>query len=903
STHLGPAIGKELPSRYGPNHPLFYLYPFLVIVLPNIFFTSALFHGLVAVLRNVKVIYFGGVVLFLFYFMALFFLNNTTNARVIAIADPFALNGVRAQMMSANYIQQNTSLLLFRGPLVVNRILWPGLSLLVVLVTYFRFNFETFFAGRGDRARPDEPGARSQTALQKPTLSFTGDYNRRTLASLVRLELLNIIRDNYFWVIIGVGSFFLGFVFWLGMQNYGVHDAPRTVMMLAIFDDAFPFLIFFVIMFYTGETLHRDRITRYSFINDSLPPPNWVLNGSKLIPILILSTVLAFMPVVVGIGVQLLKGYPHLNLAAWSDAVFYLVLPKFLAGAVLCYLVQVLFNNKFVGYAIVVPLWVGMFFLDSTGNYDYHLLLYSFTPNTGISDMDGIGHMKGPISWFDVYWMLCAGLLVIVAALLYNRGLNSSLKERWQLVPERFNRATRRWTIGLAALFLGVGAYIYYNVSYVNEWLTKGEQRERAVMYERSLKKYQKLPLPKMVQLTEWVDLFPGEQAQRVHALITLVNRNRQPIKEMLLDGDALTGYSISLQGKPLPFSSPLRYPRGAYSWFRPAWDTAPFRLYEFPAPLAPGDSMVLDLRSVVEHKGFQNGFFAGNMLDNGTIFTGGLPGLGYDDDDELSSPYERQEAGLPPKADEEIAQDDPVERNNLRSGAGEDLVRLDLTVSVPGDQTALSPGNLVRQWQSGGRNYFHYMLDKPGLYGPFVLVSARYAVSRASVMLDHDVDISIYYDPRHGENLGRFMAAYKEGLAYFSKAYGDYPFRHFVLAESSNYGPRTMSLESMNAVGEPGYWNAHFTDPGQPDFIYHLASYMLAQQWWRYRVAPNNTAGSLVISEGLANYDALVMDEKHAGAAGVRPFLDNEIFIHNLIRRRETDPEKPLVKAKYGWM
>ncbi|HEV2353907.1 MAG TPA: hypothetical protein VGR89_06680, partial [Puia sp.] len=770
----------------------------------------------------------------------------------------------------ANYIEQNGSLLLFRGPLIANRILWPGLSLLVLVVTYLRFRFETFFAGRRDKARADEPGAKSHVGLKKPALNFTGEYNRRTLASLVRLELLNIIRDNYFWVIIGIGSFFLGFVFWMGMQDYGVHDAPRTVMLLAIFDDAFPFFIFFIIMFYTGETIHRDRITRYSFINDSLPPPNWVLNGSKLIPVLVLSTLLAFMPVAVGIFVQILKGYPHLNLAAWFDAVFYMVLPKFLAGAVLCYLFQVLFNNKFVAYAIVVPLWVGMYFLDSTGNYNYHLLLYSFTPNTGISDMDGMGHMKWPISWFDLYWTLCAGLLVIVAALLYDRGLNSSLKERWQLIPERFNRLTRRWTTALAVLFLGAGSYIYYNVSYLNEWLTKGEQRQRAVVYERTLKKYQKLPLPKMVRLTEWVDFYPKKKEQLVHAILTIVNRNREPIREILLDGDALTDYSITADGQPVPFSSPLLYPRGSYSWFRPALDTAPFRLYRLPTPLAPADSLVLDFRTSVVHKGFPNGFFGGQMLENGSIFTGGLPGLGYDDDDELSSPYERKEAGLPPKLDQEIGQDDPVERNNLRSGAAEDLFKLDLTISVPGDETAISPGDLVRRWQAGGRNYFHYVLDKPGLYGPFVTVSARYAVKRDSVTLDHPVDISIYYDPRHGENLGRFMAAYKDGLAWFSKAYGDYPFRHFVLAESSNYGPRMLPLESMNAIGEPAFWNAHFTDRSQIDFIYHLSSYMLAQQWWRYRVAPNNTEGSMVIPEGLANYDALVMDEKHAGAAGV---------------------------------
>ena len=152
--------------------------------------------------------------------------------------------------------------------------------------------------------------------------------------------------------------------------------------------------------------------------------------------------------------------------------------------------------------------------------------------------------MVRPVSWYDTYWMMAAGLLIVVAALLYNRGLNLSLKERWQLVPERFDRATKWWTLGLIVLFIGVGGYIYYNVSYLNEWLTKGEGIERAALYEKALKKYQQEPLPKMTRLVEWVDIYPEQKQERVRANVTIANKTGQPIREMLLDGDELTDYS-----------------------------------------------------------------------------------------------------------------------------------------------------------------------------------------------------------------------------------------------------------------------------------------------------------------------------------------------------------------------
>ena len=61
---LGPALGWQKADHYGPNHLSYYLNPFLILIVPTLFFTSALFFGLVAVFRNVKVIYSSGIFFF-----------------------------------------------------------------------------------------------------------------------------------------------------------------------------------------------------------------------------------------------------------------------------------------------------------------------------------------------------------------------------------------------------------------------------------------------------------------------------------------------------------------------------------------------------------------------------------------------------------------------------------------------------------------------------------------------------------------------------------------------------------------------------------------------------------------------------------------------------------------------
>ena len=898
-TYIGPAIGKTVDAQYGPNNLVYYLYPFLLIALPNIFFTSSLFFGLVAITRNVKVIYFGGILLFLFYFVALFFLDHTNNTTVIGISDPFGLNGVRYQMGNSSTAQHNSTLIPFNGPLAINRLLWPGLSLVVLLFTYVRFNFEKFFAGKRDKSAIDDIGARTNKVLKTPVVNFSGKYNRSTLKSLIKLELLNIIRDNYFWIIVGTGSAFLCFVFWMGDNNYGVPDLPRTVSLMGIFADVFPFFIFFIIMFYTGETLQRDKLTRYAFINDSLPPPNWVLNASKLVSLLVIAAGLSVVPFISGVFIQLIKGYTHLNLAGYFTYIFVMLLPKLLTAAVFCYVIQVIFNNKFAAYAFGVALWVGMFFFDTTGIFDYHLLLYSYTPKSGMSDMDGMGHMVKPILLFDLYWLLIAGFLIIIAALFYNRGVSSSFKERLQLIPERLDRKTRFFVAGLLPLCLVLGGYLYYNISYLNEFLTQSENDDRAIIYEKTLKRYQDMPLPKVTRIKLEADLFPLKKQEFSNATVTIVNKNNKPIAEMLLDADGLTSYSISINSRPVPFTNPLFYPRGSFSWFGPKQDTSDFRLYKFEKPLAPGDSAVLQVRSCVIYKGFANGAYAGNLLNNGTAFNGGLPGLGYDDDDEISSPYVRKKAGLPPKEeDEEIAQNDPIGIMNLKAGKSSDLLTLDVTVSTEGDQTVITHGDLIKQWKENGRNYFHYVQNKPGMYSPLVILSARLADRKDSVMLGHKVNIDVFYEPGQERNIDRYINAYKDGIKYFSKVYGDYPFNNIRLVETSPNGPYEASTTTMNINSEPNGWNADFTDPNQFDYLYSNASRALAQQWWRFQVAPNSTDGSLVISEGLANYDALVMSEKKYGKANMRPIVLSRLWYYLFIRTRRDEKEHPIIKA-----
>lgn len=907
---LGPLFGWTSASQYGPNHFKYYWYPFLTLMLPSLFFTSSLFFGLVAIFRNVKVIYSSGLFLLLGYILSNFFLGSSNNATVIYLFDPFLVNGFRLETVLYTKQQLNTEVIPLHGLILLNRIIWVSIGAVILFFTWLRFSFERFFSGgagqktgrKTDVLAGSESGeapgrlltdtdnghsnVRNQEAIRKVQVRFEAGYFRRTLSSLTRIEVLNIVRDNYFWIIISGGLIFLTTIFWHGQMRNGISDYPRTVFFMSIFASPFMVFLFLIIMFYTGETVHREKLTRYAFINDSLPPPTWVLNSAKLLSLFLLALGLALTPIILGVAIQLIRGYSFFNVPLYLSALFAIILPKLFCIVLFCYAIHIVVNNKFAAYGIGITIWLFVLVLKETRYADYFLLLYSYGPLFLLNDMDGIGHMLKSVWWFNGYWLLAGAFLVVMGSLFYARGTASSLKERWRLAGDRWYGAARTGSLVLLLVFLAIGGFIYYNVSYLNDYHTPTENAERGVMVEKQLKRYASLPLPKVTRMVLHTDLYPEEQREVTKALVTIMNKGLQPIDSLLLDGDNVTEYTLTYNGIKLDYTCPLYFPRSRFNWFRPVRETSDYRVYRFPAPLQPGDTALVGVTASIFQRGFKNNFYGLNLLRNGVFLKNGcLPSMGYDDDEEVNNTEKRRKYGLPEKKDIDIPQDDPEGRNT--NGSGGDLVSLDITVSTSGDQTATAPGNLMEEWNAGGRRYFHYVTDLPGVYIPFAITSARYAVQRDTIQWTPDIVpgpeaqspiplqeplweticSEIYYHPMNGINIADFSAALKDGLPYYSHAFGPYPFRQVRLLESSSYGPSVVTYTGATAYAEQSGWNADLRNPERVNNCYLTIAEQLARQWWEMEVAPNHTIGSDVISNGLSKYAVTVLMENQYGA------------------------------------
>ncbi|NMH26789.1 ABC transporter permease/M1 family aminopeptidase [Flavobacterium silvaticum] len=906
---VGPIFDWVPAERIGENHWDYYIQPFLTMAVPNLFLASAIFFGLVAFFRDVKVIYTGSILLLIGYLLANFLTRDLDNRELVKILDPFAMNTLALESRFYTPVERNTLLVPVQGAFLVNRLLWSGVAFVILMATYFGFSFKRFFGGSSKKQRHvevEETIADYGAPIPKVAIHFAKSYYRKIMFSLAKIELLNILRDNYFKAILLGGVVFLFVDFWIGNTTFGVSALPLTVNLMQYKNYDYVLFIFIIIIFYTGETVHRDKSTGFALINDALPTPDWVLYGSKLLGLTGLAFFLAIVPLFAGVIVQVLKGYFEFRFDVYFIELCLISFVQYLQIVMLSFAVHVLVNNKFAGHGIGLIIWIVMFLLRNVGEMGYNLFFYSYAPGYMWSDMDGINSMWKGVFFFNLYWMLFGALLLVIAAAFYTRGVFSGRKERFRSAKSKYNGRLKMMTAIFLLGFLLTGAYNYYNVSVLNNYLTSEEARERQAEYEKKLKKYEALPQPKVNHLYADIAIYPKERRVHTSARIELENKTDKPISDLHLNGEGLERFSVKINGKLLTnISYPLIYKRGKFNFLRPANDTAKYRIYHLDKPLMPGEKMIANVESDNVNKGFTNDMSGTDILSNGTFFAGGLPSMGYDPNGELFSDEKRKKYKLKPKDEELPPYTDAVGVKTLLFNDDADFVTMEFTVSTDKGQIPIAPGKEIKRWEKDGRVYINYAQTTPKVDLFFDVISARYEVLKKPFQLQgaQKVGIELYYHKTHNTNLDRFLKSYEDGLTWFSKWYGNYQFDQLRLLEFPKYRSFAQSFPNTVSYSESFGYTADFK-PDDFDYGYYVTAHELAHQWWGHQVTPNRTLGSNLISEALAEYTALILSEKRYGKDNMKRFLKQELDDYLRGRANESKKENVFIDCNrpYQW-
>ncbi|MEA5125259.1 ABC transporter permease/M1 family aminopeptidase [Xanthomonas floridensis] len=888
---LGMFVAQFMPwidrARLGPVAVVPYLWSLLVLVLPNLLFTTALLAVLAVTTRSILWVYIGVIVFFVLYGVSRALLSDLDNAWIATLADPLGIRALSQTLRYWSVEQRNQGLPPLSGYLLANRAVWLCMSALLFAAVFALFRTERSGTRRRRGAALEAPIAAPAAARVATInrLTVTPRFDARTawtqLLRQIRFDTLGVVRSAPFLVllVLGLANFIPTALF--SQRTYGTAILPVTSVMLEALQNSYSFLLIIVVLFYAGELVWKERSNRIDGITDAMPVPNWVPLLGKFVALLAVIASFQLAGALTAIALQLGRGYTSIEpLLYLKTLALGSVLYVLMGGMAL--VLQVLSNNKFVGYALLVLVLIGQSVLSML---DYSQNLYTFGgwPNAPYSDMNGFGHFLPGQLWFQGYWGVFLLALLLLSSAFWPRGVSHGLRQRTRLALQRLRGPTG---VALAATVLGfaaIGGWLYWSTNIYNTFLSPEQQLDLQARYERDYSKYRDLPQPRIIAVDNHVDLHPETQSVVIDATWIVRNSDAMPIGQI----------HIGMQGRDGDRSL-VRMDLGGETLL--AHDVpAGYRIYRLQRPLQPGEQRVFRFRIDLHPHGLTAAQAQTELVANGSFFNSQvLPWFGYNPQTELTDRNDRRKRGLGeptrmPKLEDQAA------RANTYVSNDADWLSFASTICTAPDQIALAPGYLQTEFQQAGRRCFRYVMDRPML-NFYAYLSARWQVRKAYYK---KIPIEIYYDPKHPYNVQRMIEGVQKSLAYYEANFTPYQHHQVRIIEFPGYARFAQSFANTIPYSEAIGFIADLRDKADVDYVFYVTAHEVAHQWWAHQVIGANVQGATMLSESLAQYSALMVMEREYGRAHMRRFLKYELDRYLEGRGGETIDELPLYRVE----
>ena len=874
------------PETIGPNRAEYYLVPFLLFALPNVFLTCALFFAVATVTRSMMYSYVA-VVLFLVLYITLVAVGQSQPElrEFIKLAEPFGIAAFGLETRYWTAADSNTMTAPLTAAILTNRLIWLGVGLASLAFAFWRFRF----AEKGTSARKAKRLAKKQAKLAAiapetvetlPALDQDGSTWPRLVAR-TRFEMGQVLRSPAFFVLMLVGLFNATGALYFGNEIYGTPARPVTFSLLAPLFGSFGIIPLIIAIYYGGELVWRDRDRKMNEIIDASPVPGW----SYMIPKTIGVTFVLFAALIISgiaaIIIQLLRGYTDFEIGKYLG---WYVVPgavDMVMLAILSVFVQALSPNKYVGWGIMVIYLVGTMVLGNLG-FDHPLYFYgSGAPNPIFSDLND-NNLNGWAGWaIRFYWIAVAVIWAALAHLLWRRGTETRLMPRLKQLPRRLIGPTGIVIGGAALATAASGAYVFNNTNVLNEYQTQDDIEALQAEYEKKYLRYETVVQPTVTAMTLAADLYPEEKRALFSGTYRLLNDKDTPIEDLHVrfQDQFIEVLDIEIDGAELVEND------GKFK----------YRIYRFAQPLAPGAQAELRFKTRRWQRGFRAGGNDNRLVSNGTFLNNSefTPLIGMSRDGLLTDRQTRREYGLEPELRMARLEDESARARNYVGNAP--WVMSDITITTTADQVPIAPGAKVSDKTADGRRTARFVSKNP-ILAFFSIQSARYDIAER---MAGDIKLQIYHHPKHDYNVERMLDGLETSLAYYEKNFGPYQFDYARIVEFPAYASFAQAFAGTMPYSEGIGFIANNADPEDIDYVTYITAHEAAHQYWAHQIISADQQGGTVLVETMAQYSALMVMKQIYGEDQMRRFLKFELDNYLNARGGEAIEELPLERVE----
>lgn len=883
---IGPLMPWVQPERYGPVIWNGHIQGLISFAIPNTIIAGALLYSLAVVFRSNIVSFVGAMLVLVFYVVSQGFTADLEKEWLANILDPFGFQPLNTLSKYKTIDEKNLYATALSGQFLINRLIWVGLSIVLLLFMYSKFSFNTKKEKvKKQKAIPvEEETLMDLTQVRSFDIPQKTGFSFATFWHMVIFETKAIVKNQTFIIIVLIGLINLIASLTSFTGSYGTDRYPVTYDVIDSIRGSFYLFLIGIITFYSGVLVWKERDAKISEIEDATPIKTGMLYLSKLMAMLISIFLILCCTILVGVVAQTFYSYTRYELHVYTQSLLVLDMFQFGYLVVIALLFHYLINNRYIAYFAFVAFLILNEFIWSLLELNSNMLEFAATPSAIYSDMNGFGPFIPGLVWFNLYWTLFCLILCVVIYGFYIRGKETGFKFRRKFAVQRLKSQKGILAFFILA-FLICGGFVYYNTEVVNTYLNSKETETRQKEYELTYKKYEDILQPRWISLDYHIDIYPYDRDLFVTVNGLIVNKSQEAIPELHFTVPNMPdSLRIEIPGASIK-SDDIRLN---------------YRIYEMEKPIQPGDTLPIRIVVTKETKGFENEVSFTSLTHNGTFFNNFdvLPIFGYNKRYEISDKNKRAKLDLPkrqrmPSLDE----NDLKSRKNTYINQDADWVKMRTVISTESDQIAVAPGSLLKAWEENGRKYFEYQLDHQSL-NFYSFISARYEVAREKW---NDVDLEVYYIKGHEYNVPNMLKSMEKSLEYFTENFGPYFHNQCRIIEFPRYSSFAQAFPGTMPYSEGiGFITdlRNVTDD-DIDLVYYVVAHEMAHQYWAHQLIGANMRGSEMMSESFAQYAALMVMEKEYGRDKMNKFLKYEMNGYLRGRSGEFEAERPLMKTE----
>ena len=882
---LGPLMPWAQPERYGPVIWSGHLQGLLTFGIPNTIIAAVLLYTLSIIFRSNIVSFVGAMLILVLYVVSSGFTKDIEKEWLANILDPF---GFRPESIVAKYMtvdEKNLRPVSLTGALLYNRLIWVGFSVLILVAAYFKFSF----SAKNEKSKKEKKKIQEEVALRISTSQFTNTHTSTfsfsTLWYLIRFETKFIIKNPTFIIIVILGLLNLIASLSSFTGRYGTDQYPVTYDVIDTIKGSFFLFLIAIITFYSGVLVWKERDAKINEIQDATPIQTSLLFVSKLVAMIASIALVLACTILIGIITQTLFGYHRYQLDVYVKSLLLIDLLSFSFLVLIALFFHYLINNRYIAYFAFVAFAILNQFIWGVFQINTNMLKFGSAPAVTYSDMNGFGPFVPSVVWFNIYWFTFSLLIGFIIFAFYIRGKETGFSHRFGHAKSLLAKNKIAISICLLA-FIACAGFVYYNTKVLNKYDSEKEQEKKQVDYEMLYKKYEHLAQPRFYRYNYNIDIMPYERSMTASVDAWVRNISNQSIKELHFTMPQIPdSVNITIAGSKLKLND----------------KRLSYRIYSLTKPLQPNDSILIKFDVSRIAKGFENEVSFTELTQNGTFFNnrGILPILGYDKEYELTDKNKRVKHKLPKRIRmAKLNGNDLATRANTYISIDADWVDVTTTISTAPDQIAIAPGSLIKSWEANGKKYFTYKLDQKSL-DFYSFISAKYEVARKKWK---GIDLEVYYSKEHAYNVPNMLKSLEKSMDYYTKNFGKYYHKQCRIIEFPRYASFAQAFPGTMPYSEGiGFiTDLRKVTKEDIDLVFYVVAHEMGHQYWAHQLCGADMQGSEMMSEGFAQYSALMVMEKEYGKDKMKKFLKYEMDGYLRGRSTEFEAERPLMKTEH---